>query len=191
MVSTKKLIKISTKRGDQGQSGLISGRRERKSAPVFVAIGDLDELNSWLGLVVVQFGQEFQQYRDFLYQIQDTLFYLGAELAHSPRTKLTESQVEALERHSDQLQTELAADWHSKFLLPGGTALGAHLDIARTICRRAERAVVALAEVTTVRPVVFRYLNRLSDYLYILRCFVNHTLEYQERKFVPEYGQTA
>lgn len=185
----KKLIKVSTKTGDKGQSGLISGERLSKNSPLFVAIGDVDELNSWLGLIAAKFGTEFASHRDFLYQIQDTLFYLGAELAKSPKTKLTKTQVDELEMRSDELQLELAEDWHSMFLLPGGTELGGYLDVARTVCRRAERAVVALAQDQSsqdiaVRPVVFQFLNRLSDYLYMLRCFVNHAMEYQEKPFL-------
>ena len=80
----------------------------------------------------------------------------------------------------------MADDWHHKFLLPGGTVIGANLDIARTVCRRAERAVVSLDGEQQVRPVVLRYLNRLSDYLYILRCFINHALEYQEKQFIHQ-----
>lgn len=179
----KKLINISTKTGDQGKSGLISGERLPKSSVLFSAIGDVDELNSWLGLIAAKFGTEFAVYREYLYQIQDTLFYLGAELARSPKTKLEPSLVEELEKRSDQLQLQLAEGWHSKFLLPGGTELGGYLDVARTVCRRAERSVVALAETAEIRPVIFQYLNRLSDFLYMLRCFINHALEYQEKQF--------
>lgn len=179
----KKLIKISTKTGDMGESGLISGDRVPKDQPIFAAIGDVDELNSWLGLVGAKFGTEFADHKDFLLQVQDTLFYLGAELARSQKTKLDSSMVTELEKKSDELQMLLADDWHTKFLLPGGTELGGYLDISRTVCRRAERSVVALAQQEEIRPVVFQYLNRLSDYLYLLRCFINHALEYQEKPF--------
>ena len=183
---TKKLINVSTKTGDKGESGLISGERVTKHQPVFMAIGEVDELNSWLGLIVAQFGAEFAAHKDFLLGVQDTLFYLGAELARSKKTKLTLPMVTELEQQSNELQKLLADDWHTKFLLPGGTVLGGYLDIARTVCRRTERSVVALAQQEDIRPVVFQYLNRLSDYLYILRCFINHALEYQEKKFEVE-----
>jgi len=182
----KKLIKVSTKTGDAGQSGLISGERLGKQHLRFQAIGDVDELNSWLGLIVAKFASEFAIHKEFLLEVQDTLFYLGAELAKSPKVKLQAVQVDELEVRSDQLQAELAEGWHNQFLLPGGTELGGYLDIARTVCRRAERSVVALAQEEEIRPVVFQYLNRLSDYLYILRCFVNHALEYQEKRFEVE-----
>ncbi len=177
------MIAVSTKTGDKGETSLASGQRLTKTNIIFAAVGDLDELNSWLGLLAVKFGSEFKQYRDQLYVIQDTLFYLGAELAASPTTKLDEKMLAKLEKQSDQLQKLMAQDWHTKFLLPGGTELGAYLDIARTVCRRAERSVVTLSVKSPVRPVVLQYLNRLSDYLYILRCFVNHALEYQEKMF--------
>ncbi len=179
-----KIIKVSTKTGDQGQSGLIDGQRVAKSHPLFAAIGDVDELNSWLGLVVAKLSNEFAEHREFLLAVQDTLFYLGAELARSKTTKLQSKMVSELEERSDELQRLLAKDWHTKFLLPGGTELGSYLDITRTVCRRAERSVVALSQHEEVRPVVFQYLNRFSDYLYILRCFINHSLEYQEKQFV-------
>lgn len=184
--SSLKLIKVSTKTGDKGESGLISGERLGKQHLRFQAIGDVDELNSWLGLIVAKFASEFAIHKEFLLEVQDTLFYLGAELAKSPKVKLQTDQVDELESRSNHLQVELAEGWHNQFLLPGGTELGGHLDIARTVCRRAERSVVALTQKEEIRPVVFQYLNRLSDYLYILRCFINHALEYQEKKFEVE-----
>lgn len=111
------------------------------------------------------------------------MFYVGAELAKAKNTKLEGRLVKQLEKESDNLQNLLAKDWHTKFLLPGGTELGAYLDITRTVCRRAERSLVQLSQKDTVRPVVLQYFNRLSDYLYVLRCHINHTLEYQEKQF--------
>ncbi len=184
VISMKQLIKVSTKTGDAGESGLIDGERVPKNHPLFDAIGDVDELNSWLGLVVAKLSNEFSAHKTYLLAVQDVLFYLGAELARSKNTKLAPAMVRELEKRSDELQQQLADDWHTKFLLPGGTELGGYLDIARTVCRRAERSVVALSQQENVRPVVFQYLNRFSDYLYILRCFVNHSLEYQEKQFV-------
>jgi len=181
----KKLIKVSTKTGDLGESGLITGERFSKSDTLFEAMGNIDELNSWLGLIATKLGVEFHSYQQFLYNIQDTLFYLGSELAGSKKTKLQKQMVSELEKYSDDLQIKMADGWHSKFLLPGGTELGGYLDIARTVCRRAERSVVAVAKKRSIRPVVLQYLNRLSDYLYILRCYLNHALQYREKKFNP------
>ena len=177
------MIKVSTKQGDKGETGLADGSRKSKTDIVFAAIGDVDELNSWLGFIVVKFGTEFSKYKKTLLKIQDTLFYVGAELAKAKNTKLEGRLVKQLEKESDNLQNLLAKDWHTKFLLPGGTELGAYLDITRTVCRRAERSLVQLSQKDTVRPVVLQYFNRLSDYLYVLRCHINHTLEYQEKQF--------
>lgn len=146
-------------------------------------IGTLDELNSWLGLVAAHCGTEFPQQRKVLYTIQDTLFYIGAELAQSPKAKLQKRALSALEKQADELQMSMAEDWHTKFLLPGGTVLGSYLDVARTVSRRLERRVVTLQREQVVSPVVLQYLNRLSDYLYLLRCFVNHLVEYAEQQF--------
>jgi len=182
----QQLINVSTKQGDKGQTGLANGQRLDKDSPFFAAIGDLDELNSWLGLIITKFDHQFADYQQVLYRIQDSLFYLGAELALSSKTKLQSKTVKWLETQSFVLQQQMAAGWHRQFLLPGGTELGGWLDIARTVCRRAERSIVALGKQTKVRPVVLSYLNRLSDYLYVLRCYVNHQLCYQEKKFQIE-----
>lgn len=185
MVTTK-LIKVSTKQGDLGESRLISSEKLPKSNPVFQAIGDVDELNSWLGLVATKFASEFAKHQRFIFTIQNTLFYLGAELAKSKTTQLANNMVKELEEKSDELQSQMIDNWHSKFLLPGGTELGGYLDIARTVCRRAERSVVWLGQTQLMRPVVIMYLNRLSDYLYVLRCYVNHAQEYKEKKFAHD-----
>lgn len=169
-----------------GESRLISGEKSPKSDPVFQAIGDVDELNSWLGLIAAKFASEFAKHQQFIFTIQNTLFYLGAELAQSKTTKLASHMVEELEQRSDELQSQMINNWHSKFLLPGGTELGGYLDVARTVCRRAERSVVQLGQNQRLRLVVIMYLNRLSDYLYILRCYVNHAQEYKEKKFAHE-----
>jgi len=176
-------IIITTKTGDKGDSGLANGQRLGKDDPVFEVIGTLDELNSWLGLVAATFGETFQNYKSHLYQTQDTLFYIGAELARSPKAKLTDKAVKDLEAQAEALQTLLEDNWHTKFLLPGGTELGAMLDITRTVCRRVERLAVAYHRQTPVSAKILEYLNRLSDYLYLLRCFVNQQEQYLEKPF--------
>lgn len=177
------MISVTTKTGDKGSTGLANGERLPKSDLLFEVIGTLDELNSWLGLVAVKLGKAGQAHRDWLYSIQDTLFYVGAELARSPKAKLAESQVEALEAYGKELEEKMPGEWHTQFLLPGGTELGAQLDIARTVCRRCERLVVHYSQAQTVSPVILRYVNRLSDFLYLLRCFVNQQQQYHEKKF--------
>ena len=186
-MSTKKPISISTKTGDKGQTSLANGMRVSKTDPVFEVIGTLDELNSWLGLVVAELGEAFTKQGAFLQEVQDTLFYIGAELAQSPKAALSNKSLTKLEKTAQELQDLLADDWTTKFLLPGGTVVGGHLDIARTVCRRCERHVLGYAQEQHVSETVRKYLNRLSDYLFILRCFVNDQLEYQEKKFKPTY----
>jgi len=176
-------ISITTKTGDMGESGLANGERTTKSDQVFEVIGTLDEVNSWLGLVAAKLGVSFEVHQQHLYQIQDTLFYIGAEVARSPKAKLEPHQVEQLETWETELQSELADNWHTQFVLPGGTELGGYLDVARTVCRRCERVTVGYAQQTPLSPIISQYLNRLSDYLYLLRCFVNQKAEYHEKKF--------
>ncbi len=179
-----KLLSVSTKTGDAGTTSLASGKRLPKSDPIFEIIGTIDELNSWLGLIAAKFEQEFDSHKNFLMSVQDTLFYIGGELADAKQVRLTAAQLTKLEKESEALQEKMSEGWHSRFLLPGGTELGGILDISRTVCRRTERLVVLHAEETEIRPVILQYLNRLSDYLYVLRCYVNHQVEYQEHEFV-------
>lgn len=183
-MANKQPITISTKTGDTGTSGLANGERLGKDDPVFSVIGELDELNSWLGVVAASFDKRFAAQQAHVYEIQDTLFYIGAQLARSPKVKLTAAALSKLERRANRLQISMADGWHTKFLLPGGTVLGGYIDVARTVCRRAERAVVAYSKQAAVAPLILKYMNRLSDYLYLLRCFVNLALEYKEQEFL-------
>jgi cob(I)alamin adenosyltransferase len=199
MASPKKqVISVTTKTGDRGESGLANGHRLSKANIHFEVVGNLDELNSWLGLVVVKLDHlasapvETQEYVAYLQQVQDTLFYIGAEVAQSPKARLKKSALDQLEKNAAALQDALADDWHTRFVLPGGTEVGAWLDIARTVCRRAERSMVLLQQQSAVdlvknqlefNPMLVKYLNRLSDYLYLLRCFLNDQLGYDEKEF--------
>ncbi len=205
----KELISVTTKKGDKGESYLISGKKISKSNIVFEVLGTLDELNSHLGLVVVKMkslkaggqipvgaakttkpksAKEIDSSAVFLLEVQDTLFYLGAQLAESTKESLKISQLKKLEKVADDLQRKMADNWIVKFVLPGGTELGAHIDIARTVSRRLERLIVALSEekIKSEKPIsaiVLQYINRLSDYLFILRCFVNDRLSFEEKLF--------
>jgi cob(I)alamin adenosyltransferase len=190
-----KLISVSTKTGDKGESGLISGRRVSKSNIVFEVLGTLDELNSHLGLVIVKMknnpSKDIAKNAKFLLEIQNTLFYLGAQLAESSKDNLKKFDLSKLEKKADQLQMKMAENWITKFVLPGGTELGAYIDIARTVSRRLERLIVALSEDRAIKnngkkafpELVLKYVNRLSDYLFILRCFVNDKLSVEENLF--------
>lgn len=174
---------VSTKTGDKGVTSLANGERVSKGSLVFEVIGTLDELNSWLGYVATRLEHEFQDHRQYILEIQDTLFYIGAELAESPKAKLNQKLLTKLEKEADTIQQSLEKGWHTKFLLPGGTELGSILDITRTVCRRCERLMVRLQQERTINPMLIKYINRLSDYLYLLRCFINHALEYPEHQF--------
>jgi len=175
---------ISTKTGDAGESGLITGERVPKDTAIFAAIGTVDELNSWLGLVITQFGEQFAAQKKELVQIQEQLFYLGAELAGSKTAVISKPALQMLEKQSHDLQVALSDNWHTKFVFPGGSQLGAHCDVARAVCRRTERVLVALNREQQQSKLVLQYINRLSDYLYLLRCFVNEQVSFAEQQFV-------
>lgn len=188
----RSLIQISTKTGDKGETGLASGHRLAKDAQVFEVVGTLDELNSWLGVVLTQYEplhttslhkSANKELIARLYHIQNTLFYVGAEIAGSPTAQLDDAELTKLEGWSDALQHQMVENWTTQFLLPGGTQLGAWLDVTRTVCRRTERVLVSYSREVAVRPVLLQYLNRLSDYLYVIRCYVNQELSYEEKPF--------
>jgi cob(I)alamin adenosyltransferase len=164
-------MKIYTKTGDKGDTGLFGGARVSKSSQRVAAYGDVDELNSVLGVVSAHTSDAASS--DQLRQIQSELFVLGAELAKNPNKEvdlgmalLGDSDIERLETWIDTLDAALPA--LKTFILPGGSASAAFLHLARTTCRRAERAVVQLAQAEPVRAELVRYLNRLSDLLFTM-----------------------
>ncbi len=176
-------IQITTKTGDNGLSGLANGQRLSKDASYFEVVGTLDELNSWLGLIAASLGTALQPIQAQLYIIQDTLFYIGAEIAQSPKAKLSKKKVDQLEKWQSEYEQLLQDNWHTKFLLPGGTLTGGQFDVARTVCRRCERVLIAHERTQTVSTSVKQYLNRLSDFLFLLRCYINQLSEYSEKEF--------
>jgi cob(I)alamin adenosyltransferase len=166
-------VRIYTRTGDAGETGLFGGGRVPKDDPRVVAYGQVDELNAAIGLALALEPQDFS--RDVLEQVQRDLFTLGAELAASdpavlaralPGDPIGDPDIRALERVIDA--REPALEPLTGFILPGGTAKAAALHVARTVCRRAERAVVTLARSATFSPAIVRYLNRLSDLLFVL-----------------------
>lgn len=175
------IMNISTKTGDQGDSSLANGERLEKSAPYFEAIGNIDELNSWLGVVAAHLEPQFSAQRESILVIQKKLFTLSAELALAKNIQLDDALLSLLEKESLNFQKQMSGNWQNQFLLPGGMPSAAWLDVARTVCRRAERSVVRLAKQTKIRPIILQTLNRLSDYLYVARCWVNFTLNYTEK----------
>jgi cob(I)alamin adenosyltransferase len=179
-------IHITTKTGDGGESSLANGQRLPKTSSYFEVVGTLDELNSWIGLCVAILPDEAIRIKKQLQSIQETLFYVGAQVAQSPKAILPPEKVKDLEKWQKYLENKLEKNWHTKFLLPGGTVIGAQLDITRTVCRRAERVLIAHAQQVEVSPVLTQYLNRLSDYLYLVRCYTNQQLSYEEIEFVAK-----
>ncbi len=161
--------KIYTKTGDQGETSLFGGKRLPKHHLRIEAYGTVDELNSWIGLLRDSTTDESVQ--SLLKTVQDRLFTLGSNLASDPdKDMLTpdilEADVTALEAAMDQMNETLPP--LKNFILPGGHPTVSHAHITRCVCRRAERQVVALAQNEPVEMIVVRYLNRLSDYLFVL-----------------------
>jgi cob(I)alamin adenosyltransferase len=159
-----RLSKIYTRTGDAGETGLGDGRRVAKDAPRVNAYGTIDEANSALGVVLAQPLPE--PVREVLTAIQHELFDLGGELCIPGHAAIFDADVERLEQILDGFNAELPP--LKDFILPGGGAAAAHCHLARTIVRRAERATVTLAAGEPVRPEAIRYLNRLSDLLFVI-----------------------
>lgn len=171
-----KLNKIYTRTGDDGTTGLVDGSRRAKHDPRMIAIGEVDEANSAIGLAAVAAPEATA--RD-LHRIQNDLFDLGADLA-TPGEDFTPSemvlrivpaQVAWLEQAIDVLNESLPP--LTSFILPGGSEAAARVHLARAIARRAERAGAALADAEPVNPAALAYLNRLSDYLFVLARALN------------------
>lgn len=171
--------KIYTKGGDKGQTALIGGSRVPKYHQRIEAYGTIDELKSYIGLI--RDLSENKEVRALLLEIQDRLFttesLIAADSEESAQKlpKLFESDVELLEKNIDKMNETLPE--LSSFILPGGQVLASHAHIARTICRRAERQTIKAAEEFAIDPLCVKYLNRLSDFLFVLA-----------RKFVFELG---
>ncbi len=158
-----RLSRICTRTGDDGTTGLGDGGRVPKDHPRIVALGEVDELNSVLGLALAEPLPE--PVRQVLREVQQRLFDLGGELAVPGRRVLDGDDVTALEAALDRLNTELPP--LEEFILPGGGRAAAACHLARAVCRRAERALVALAREAELNPDALRYLNRLSDLLFV------------------------
>lgn len=169
--------RIYTKTGDKGQTGLFGGGRVRKDDPRVEAYGAVDELNAALG--VAESALDDVQIKGWIKTIQDELFVVGSELATPDPEAVGKhlvpvgsDQVGAMERIIDGLDSEVPP--LRQFILPGGHPAAAHLHMARTICRRAERRVLSFSDQASVRVEVITYLNRLSDLLFMLARAVNH-----------------
>jgi cob(I)alamin adenosyltransferase len=164
-----RLSKIYTRTGDDGTTGLGDGSRVKKTHPRVEAMGAVDELNSVIGILLTHEVPE--DIRAPLTDIQHELFDLGGELSIPGRTAITEAQVGRLEATLDQLNAGLAP--LKEFILPGGTQAAAMCHLARAVCRRAERRVHQLAENESISAVAAKYLNRLSDLLFVIGRVLN------------------
>ena len=169
-------MKIYTKTGDAGETGLFGGARIPKNSLRISAIGTIDELNACIGTARSQIADEAID--NLLHRIQNELFNIGADLAtldtHSKSDKLRISPafVGTLEKDIDGLENQLPP--LTNFILPGGSVAGSTLHLARTVCRRGERSIVSLADAESINPAILPYLNRLSDFLFVLARLVNH-----------------
>lgn len=164
-----RLSKITTRTGDDGSTGLGDGKRTRKDGPRIEAIGQVDELNSVLGVLLIEPMPD--EIREQLISIQHDLFDLGGELCIPGFENLHDTQLARLDALLDEHNAGLSR--LQEFVLPGGSRAAAHAHLARTVCRRAERAVVALGHAEEIRPDCQRYLNRLSDLLFVLARVLN------------------
>jgi len=180
-------MKIYTRTGDSGETSLLGGQRVKKSDIQIDSYGTVDELNSWIGLIRDQEIED--EYKVQLIEIQDRLFTIGSLLAssvHGTKMKLPEinsSDIDFLESSIDEMNEKLPE--MRSFVLPGGHSTVSYSHIARCVCRRAERLVVALKDVGFENEIVLKYLNRLSDYLFVLSRKLSQDLEAKEIPWKP------
>ncbi len=173
-----RINKVYTRTGDEGETSLGTGVRTSKGSPRVSAYGDVDELNSFLGLARTKIADP--QLQELLERIQNELFVLGADLAvplpgltHTPdrQRRISQTEIENLETTIDHYNETLPP--LEEFILPAGNEAGATLHVARAVARRAEREVVRLAQAENINPLVLVYLNRLSDLLFVLARVAN------------------
>ncbi|WP_268542721.1 cob(I)yrinic acid a,c-diamide adenosyltransferase [Candidatus Nitrosotenuis cloacae] len=166
-------MKIYTKTGDDGSTGLQGGKRVSKSDLRILAYGAVDEINSCLGITLANGADS--DVAELLTRIQNELFVAGSDLSNpdlsNTKTRITESMIESMEKSIDRFEEELTP--LANFILPGGNKAAAYLHLARTVTRRAETLVVALSEQERINPICQRYLNRLSDLLFVLARVAN------------------
>ncbi len=180
-------FKIYTKTGDAGETGLFGGKRLPKSHLRIESYGTVDELNSWIGLI--RDLTEYPKTEGVLENVQNRLFEIGSNLATDPSKKMDvpevkQSAIALLEQEIDSMEGELSP--LKTFILPGGHPIVSQIHIARCVCRRAERGVVGLAIIDEVPEILIQYLNRLSDYLFVLSRWVGMKLDAKELPWIPE-----
>jgi len=187
MITSLRMPTISTKTGDNGETGLVGGKRVSKASTRIHAYGTVDELNAVIGLILSEeiiakeLAEQFQA-------IQKQLFVIGADLATPAQNntttvpRISAEDVHRLEQWGNQLEQVLPAMKH--FILPSGSRAGALLHLARTVCRRAERWVVDLSAKEEVNPALIKYLNRLSDYFFLASRTVNKSADVKEVEWI-------
>ncbi|NBU81252.1 MAG: cob(I)yrinic acid a,c-diamide adenosyltransferase [Flavobacteriaceae bacterium] len=187
-------MKVYTKTGDTGTTALFGGTRVPKDHARIESYGTVDELNSYIGLIRDQ--EINQHFKDILIEIQDRLFTVGAILATPPEKEvlkngqkrlqnlgIVESDIELLEKEIDTMEASLPQMTH--FILPGGHTTVSYCHIARCVCRRAERLAVHLSHNEPVADIAIKYLNRLSDYLFVLARKLSKELNADEVQWIP------
>jgi cob(I)alamin adenosyltransferase len=188
--------RVYTRRGDTGETSLAGGQRVSKSDLRIEAYGTVDELNSFIG-IAREDARELPELHRILGRVQHELFNLGSILAtlpadvHPKQARITGAESEQLEREIDRMNEGLPP--LRSFVLPGGTRLNAELHVCRTVCRRAERVCVALAAQTEIDEACIKYLNRLSDALFVWSRWASHQLGTPETLWEPNQAasQTA
>ncbi len=172
-----KLTKIYTRGGDTGQTSLVDGSRTAKDQPRIHAYGEVDEINATIGLVRLHTSGKTDE---MFSRIQNDLFDLGADLAtpgedftpSEMTLRIIDEQVLRLEHEIDAMNAELSP--LNSFILPGGCPASAYLHLARTVCRRAERHAISAAKTSAINPIAIKYLNRLSDHLFVASRYLNN-----------------
>lgn len=174
-------MKIYTRTGDKGKTSLIGGKRVSKTHQRLEAYGTIDELNAHIGLLLAQLPADESE-RATLLQVQNILFVVGAQLATPPEVSsplaVSAEMLSTLEEAIDRIEAALPS--LKAFVLPGGTQAASQCHVCRTVCRRAERRVLALASRATIPSELTSYLNRLSDYLFVLSRKINNEQGMQE-----------
>jgi cob(I)alamin adenosyltransferase len=193
--------RVYTRRGDQGETGLAGGQRVPKDGPRIEAYGTVDELNSFLGAARVTASElaateaRLSPLVAILLRVEHELFNLGSILAtlpedvHPQQARVTDAEVAQLESEMDRMNEELPP--LGSFVLPGDSRLNAELHICRTVCRRAERATVALGRAESVPPEAVRYLNRLGDALFVWSRWASHVTDAPETLWEPNLSSSG
>lgn len=173
-----RISKVYTRTGDAGTTGIVGNVRVDKDDPRIVAIGDIDELNSWLGVLASEEVVIDEDTFNLLHEMQNDLFNVGGELAMPPEVLLTAERVVAVEQYIDMMNEELPP--LREFILPRGNNGVAWIHVARTVARRAERSLVTLNKEEFVNEYSMRYINRVSDFLFVLARYTHLLYNHHE-----------